>query len=399
MSSIDPRLSFVWVVAFAAGVSACGGSKLGPSDSRDACLSCAMSACPAQAVACDASPGCKTVRACSLACRSGDSACQNACTTAVASDSTGITAGANYLSCAKVACPGQCSGSSATGTGGTSGGTGGTPGSAGQGGAVGAGGNSGAAGNAGMGGSGGSGTCATADAKLASCGTRRNDSCDETDPETQCDNKCIINNSCSVITSGTGAFLDCVNLCGVTAGQHNVFAVAEGGYVTAGAWKGYAWTATDGVSSTTIAPTTFSGLAADGQLCVSGTVAGTSDYSAVAILGLSINQAQGNPAPTPSTWTPTGGGIAYGVTNAGGSPLRVQLQAAGGDTDPTKRWCMTVNSNVQTPLWSFFNTKCWDGTGADYDGTTPLQSVMVLVPGDLVPVSFNFCILALTPHP
>ena len=38
-------------------------------------------------------------------------------------------------------------------------------------------------------------------------------------------------------------------------------------------------------------------------------------------------------------------------------------------------------------------------TGADYDGTTPLQSVMVLVPGDVTPVPFSFCILALTPHP
>ena len=110
-------------------------------------------------------------------------------------------------------------------------------------------------------------------------------------------NKCILNNSCSTIGAASGVFVDCANTCTVTAGQGNVFTVAAGGYVTAGAWKGYAWTATDGVSATTISPATFSNLAADGQLCVSGTVAGTADYSAVAILGISINQAMGTPAP------------------------------------------------------------------------------------------------------
>jgi hypothetical protein len=130
---------------------------------------------------------------------------------------------------------------------------------------------------------------------------------------------------------------------------------------------------------------------------VSGTVAGTADYSAVAILGISVNQAQGT--TTESTWTPTGSGITYSVTNAGGSPLRVQLQAAGGDVDATKRWCYPVNGNVGTPSWIDFNTKCWDWSGSYYDGTTPLQSVMVMVPGDLTPVPFSFCVVALTPHP
>ena len=58
-----------------------------------------------------------------------------------------------------------------------------------------------------------------------------------------------------------------------------------------------------------------------------------------------------------------------------------------------------MRDNRGTPYWFDFNTKCWDGTGADYDGTTPLQSVMVLVPGDLVAVPFSFCINAITPHP
>jgi hypothetical protein len=373
----------------AVGWSGCGGGSKSDMGGPSACLSCAMKACPSQAAACDASPGCKALRACSLACRSGDAACQNACTTAVANDSTAILAGANYLACAQTACPNECSGSSATGTAGTSGGPGGSSGSAGQGGST---------GTAGTGGTSG-GICATATAKLTSCGAAWTGTCDATSLLDQCDSRCIIDNSCSAIVSTTGVFSDCLDICDVTAGEGNVFKVAAGGYVTAGAWKGYAWTATDGVSATTINPTSFSTLAEDGKLCVSGVVAGTSDYSAVAILGISINQAQGSPAPRPSTWPPTGGGISYGLTNPGGSPLRIQIQAAGGATDPTKRWCKPTNGNVETPFWIDFNTKCWDWSGLYYDGRTPLESVMVLVPGDLVATPFNFCVVALTPHP
>jgi len=363
--------------------SGCGGGSKSEMGGPSACLSCAMNACPTQAAACDASPGCKALRACSLACRSGDAACQNACTTAAANDSTAILAGANYLACATTACPNECSGSSATGTAGTGGG--GTTGSGGQGGA---------------GGTSGSTTCAIADAKLASCSSRRTDPfCDETDLETVCENKCFINAACiDIQSSGRNALTDCIDTCLVTAGQGVVFTVAAGGYVTAGGWKGYAWTATDGVSATTISPANFSNLAADGKLCVSGTVAGTADYSAVAILGISINQAMGTPAPAPSTWSQTGTGISYSITNTGGSPLRVQLQAAGGATDATKRWCDDVNGNVGTPQWFDFNTKCWDRTGTYYDGS-PLESVMVLVPGDLVARSYSFCVNALAPHP
>jgi hypothetical protein len=309
---------------------------------------------------------------------------------AVAGDATAITAAANYLACAQPACPSQCSGTTGPGTGAA-----GTSGSAGQGGS------SGTAGTTGTGGTGGTsgGNCATATTKLTSCGLAWTGTCDGADPLDQCDAACIINNSCSAISASSGTFADCLDTCSITVSTNNVFTVAAGGYVTAGAWKGYAWTATDGVSATSITPTTFSTVAAGGQLCVSGTVAGTSDYSAVAILGISINQAQGNPAPAPSTWAPSGMGITYSITNPGGSPLRIQLQAAGGDTDATKRWCRSVNGNVGTPYFFDFNTKCWDGTGTYYDQTTPLESVMVLVPGDLVAVPFNFCVVALTPHP
>ena len=271
-----------------------------------------MSACPSQAAACDASPGCQTLRSCSLACQSDDIACRNACTAKAASDTTAIVAGANYLACADTSCASQCSGSSA-GAGGAGAGPGGS---------------SGAGGGGGAGGTGGStGPCATTTAKLTSCGVTPDFTCSDTDPLASCNNTCNMNYSCSLISAylnggADNAFGDCLTTCEVTVETNDTFNVAAGGYVTAGAWKGYAFTATDGVSATTISPANFSAVAAGGQLCVSGTVAGTADYSGVAILGININQAQGSPAPSPSTWSPSGNEITYGVTNAGGSPLR-----------------------------------------------------------------------------
>ena len=138
----------------------------------------------------------------------------------------------------------------------------------------------------------------------------------------------------------------------------------------------------------------------DGKLCVSGTVAGTSDYSAVAILGISINQAMGTPAPAPSTWTPGGTGITYSIINAGGSPLRVQLQAAGGDTDATKRWCAQCERRRRHAAMVRISTRSAGTTPARITmARRPCESVMVLVPGDLVAVPYNFCIVALAPHP
>jgi hypothetical protein len=173
---------------------------------------------------------------------------------------------------------------------------------------------------------------------------------------------------------------------------------------------GYAWAGTDTYSAsncplagdpycTTISPVE----AAGGSLCVSGTVAGTADSSAVAILALNLNQASADAGGSGSsprlTWSPTGAGIFYRVSNTFGSTLRIQIWAAGGDMwgDPSKRWCSPITSSSGVIPWSTFNTACWDGSGTNYDGKTPLQSAMVVVPGDLTPVPFNFCLNSLGP--
>ena len=128
------RLSILVLgVAAVFGAAACGSSS---SNVSPACMSCTDSQCASESAACNASSGCKTLRACALACAPGDSACQNSCTAMVASDSTAVVAGANLLACADSSCHAECWPATGTGAAGTSGsanasGHGGTTGTAG----------------------------------------------------------------------------------------------------------------------------------------------------------------------------------------------------------------------------------------------------------------------------
>jgi hypothetical protein len=175
------------------------------------------------------------------------------------------------------------------------------------------------------------------------------------------------------------------------------FNVAAGGYVTSGTWQGFAWTATDSAAST-IQPADYSASLGGTGLCATGTVAGTSDYSAVAMVGINLNQPNEDPAPAPATWTPPSEsvGVAYQITNFAHPGLRIQIQAPGGDTNANLRFCAELPANAGNLAWSSFNTACWDGSGTDYDGTTPLESIMVLMPGALTDTPFDFCLQSLT---
>jgi hypothetical protein len=90
---------------------------------------------------------------------------------------------------------------------------------------------------------------------------------------------------------------------------------------------------------------------------------------------------------------PTGTGMTVSFTKTGTFPLRVQIQAVGGGTDETKRWCYTVTgaSPVTIPYTSF-NTKCWDDSGTAY-AKQPLEAVLLLVPGDpAAATTFEACL-------
>jgi hypothetical protein len=254
-------------------------------------------------------------------------------------------------------------------------------------------------------------TCANARGKVYVCLDFSDDyPCDDTKALDRCQNACTLAASCTEIEGDplnpvVSQYTMCLNTCAANnGGPAGTFVVGAGAYITAGTWKGYAWTGTDGVSTTTITPADFSAVAAGGSLCVSGTVAGTADYSAVAILGINVNQPMADtttPMPFADQWDPINNntnGLAYDITNTGGSPLRIQVQARGGELDQRLRWCAPVAGKTGALPWTTFNSACWDQTGQSYSARALLTSVMVLVPGGLSAVPFNFCLNSLAPY-
>jgi hypothetical protein len=194
-----------------------------------------------------------------------------------------------------------------------------------------------------------------------------------------CDSACGADQTC---TDGT-----CTGPCGAT------FAVNSGGWATSpgasGCWRGFAWIAT-GPATTTATPTSFQSCGTPCSLCVRGTIAGTSDFSSFAILGVAINQ----PTMSPATATvPSGNSLEISYTLTAGGPLRLQLDGAGSATDPTQRWCANLpaaSATVAIP-YSQFKTNCWDNTGTFYT-RQPITGISVSVPGGMNAIPYDFCV-------
>lgn len=172
--------------------------------------------------------------------------------------------------------------------------------------------------------------------------------------------------------------------------------VTHPGYLHCGPWHGYAWTlATEPDMGSTISPSDFSS-ARGLPFCASGTL-GRVD-SAVGLVGFNVNEAVGE-GSIEDTWAVAGAGIGYELDNPGGSPLRIQIQGAAGY--PEETWCAEISgSRSGSVAWSTFSQSCWwPSTGPFYDGQTPLQKVMLLVPGaNGVELSFDICLIALYPY-
>jgi hypothetical protein len=169
--------------------------------------------------------------------------------------------------------------------------------------------------------------------------------------------------------------------------------VTAGGYVRGSTYEGYAWTGTENPSKgSTITPANFSAVPSATQLCVSGTVAADPASGTLAMLGVNLNQGVAGGTGSELTYTPpSGGGVTVSVTNTAGSPLWVQIQSP----DATQHWCAILTGSGGTIPLSSFNTKCRDNSGTAYAGQ-PLQTVMILVPGNATAVPFNFCLNALS---
>jgi hypothetical protein len=221
--------------------------------------------------------------------------------------------------------------------------------------------------------------------------------------------------------SSTGA----TNNGGATGGATSLpgFQILAGGYVQSGTWHGYAWTAavtaSDAVGGqtttiqtvppSTATPPNFSQVAAGAtELCVTGSVGAATLYGGVAMLGVNVNQAQladGGDPPVLTAAT-AGTGLTVKYTNSGSSVLRVQIQTATGENDPTGRWCATLSGagGTETLTWDMFwggssdtTQGCWNSGGTHPAVGTQIQNVSLLVPGGNVnAVPFSFCMQGIT---
>jgi hypothetical protein len=174
--------------------------------------------------------------------------------------------------------------------------------------------------------------------------------------------------------------------------------VGSSGFVSApgasSCWQGYAWLSATPEGESTIATSgggvDFSDCGGDCMLCVAGTVAPTADFSGVGILGVNLNQLQSS--STPDTLSVTGS-VDINVSNAGGSPLRVQLSGS-------KDWCVDISGmdGAVSLTASDFTTECWEGGDqVPYDGEE-VEALMLIVPGsDTDATDFDICLNSVTP--
>jgi hypothetical protein len=185
-------------------------------------------------------------------------------------------------------------------------------------------------------------------------------------------------------SSGSGGSAGSVD-CGTEYATH------AGGYVTApgtsGCWHGFAYTVSDALGSS-IAPTDFSTCTDGCSLCAAGVIPSSTGYSGWAGLGVTINQADMDGAPT-GTVTPTGSYLTVTFDNPGGSELRIQIQ------NDTTQWCAPLTGaggSVKVP-YANFNTECWTGgSGTPYSGQA-ITGVQLVVPGsELEDTVFEMCL-------
>ena len=174
--------------------------------------------------------------------------------------------------------------------------------------------------------------------------------------------------------------------------------VAASGYITAGPWAGYGFTATD-PGAATIVPNCAGAAGcvpafADTDFCMQGMVTGRADYTGFAMLGWNVNQplAAGSAA---GTWAvPDSGGITVTVVdNPASVALRVQLQGTN-PHDGADRWCAAL-VNGQTIAWSDFKTNCWAG-GTPQNPLAPgtmIQQGAIMVPGLQTDLPFDVCLI------
>lgn len=164
--------------------------------------------------------------------------------------------------------------------------------------------------------------------------------------------------------------------------------------VATGCWHGYAFAGADATS--TAMPTTFETCGAGCVLSFSGSVAMSATFSSTAYIGFNIGQAANG---TSGTVVPAGTGLTVNFTNAGGSPLRVQMQGATGDTVATDRWCADLvgAAGPVTIPYTSFNTECWAPVTTGAYAKQPIKAIQLVIPGsDMAAVPFDVTLTSVT---
>lgn len=147
-------------------------------------------------------------------------------------------------------------------------------------------------------------------------------------------------------------------------------------YLVSDPWHGYLWTNTNGTASIERA-----------GVCATGEV--SADYGSWSQLMWNVAQ---TPDWTNSTWTPDTSSLYYDISTHAGEPRLVIFD------EGSNSWCYSVNASTDTVALIDFNSACWDGSGTNYDGATPLLGIQVMVPGTGANATpFDFCVNELHP--
>jgi hypothetical protein len=150
---------------------------------------------------------------------------------------------------------------------------------------------------------------------------------------------------------------------------------------------GYTFSYSDGKGSTACNDMT--------AFCGAGTTAIADPMGTIwgAGLGANLNQAMATSSASPpvGTYSATGSGIAYTISNLPTQGMRLIIDNSATD------YCAPLSAASGTVKWASFNSKCWDGSGTSLTGApTAATHVQFQVTAGPAAGPFNFCVTAVS---
>jgi hypothetical protein len=194
---------------------------------------------------------------------------------------------------------------------------------------------------------------------------------------------------------GTDGGVDVGSAVESPGGTCSTWKVSSDLFVNSFDWQGWAWSRSGGGSTISSVE-----LAADGALCVSGTVAAAGE-GVFASLGFDVDYPRAVAAAR--SRSPTGTGITYRIRNTGASALMLKVSGPDAATDINNEWCypLTGASGTVSETLAFYQFHAKDcGAGSTVISgysDQPIVSVSIVVPpasGAATP--FSYCLESLT---